>query len=211
MPDWSLERQLYRQGLTAVAGVDEVGRGPLAGPVVAAAVILPADLTGDEPWLAALDDSKRLSARRREKALPLIEQNAVAVSLALESPAEIDGGGIGPAAIRAMLRAVEGLAVRPQHLLIDYVPLKDCPYPFDTLVKGDRRSYSIAAASIVAKVARDQIMLQAETRYPGYGFARHKGYPTAQHRAKLRELGPCPLHRRSFAPVRQAVLAWGGE
>ncbi len=211
MPDWSLERQLYRQGLTAVAGVDEVGRGPLAGPVVAAAVILPADLTGNEPWLAALDDSKRLSARQREKALPLIEQNAVAVSLAMESPAEIDGWGIGPAAIRAMLRAVEGLAVRPQHLLIDYVPLKESPYPFDTLVKGDQRSYSIAAASIVAKVARDQIMMQAETRYPGYGFARNKGYPTAQHRAKLRELGPCPLHRRSFAPVRQAVLAWGGE
>lgn len=211
MPDWSLERQLYRQGLTAIAGVDEVGRGPLAGPVVAAAVILPADLTGQEPWLAALDDSKRLSSRQREKALPLIEQNAVAVSLALESPAEIDGWGIGQAAIRAMLRAVEGLAVRPQHLLIDYVPLKESPYPFDALVKGDQRSYSIAAASIVAKVARDQIMLQAETRYPGYGFARHKGYPTAQHRARLQELGPCPLHRRSFAPVRQAVLAWGGE
>ena len=211
MPDWSLERQLYLQGLTAVAGVDEVGRGPLAGPVVAAAVILPADLTGDEPWLSALDDSKRLSPRQREKALPLIEQNAVAVSLAMESPAEIDGWGIGPAAIRAMLRAVDGLAVRPQHLLLDYVPLKDCPYPFDALVKGDRRSYSIAAASIVAKVARDQIMLQAETRYPGYGFARNKGYPTAQHQAKLRELGPCPLHRRSFAPVRQAVLARSGE
>ncbi len=205
MPDLSLERQLYRRGVTRVAGVDEAGRGPLAGPVAAAAVILPPDLSGAEPWLAALDDSKRLSARQRERGLQLIEEHALAVSVAEESPEEIDRWGIGDAVIRAMLRAVAGLAVAPQHLLLDYVPIKECPYPFDTLVKGDGRSYSIAAASIVAKVTRDRSMEQAEARYPGYAFARNKGYPTAQHRAQLQKLGPCPLHRRSFAPVRQAA------
>lgn len=211
MPDWSREGQLRRQGVSPVAGVDEAGRGPLAGPVVAAAVILPPDLTGDEPWLSCLDDSKRLSPRQRELALPVIEQRAVAVAVAQESPAEIDRLGIGRAVLQAMLRAVDSLAVAPQHLLFDYIPIKECPLPFDALVKGDRRSYSIAAASIVAKVTRDRIMAVAETRYPGYAFARHKGYATAQHRAKLQELGPCPLHRRSFAPVRQAALLGKGD
>lgn len=211
MPDLSLERQLYRQGLSPVAGIDEAGRGPLAGPVVAAAVILPPNLTGNEPWLSCLDDSKRLSPRQRELALPVIEQNAVAVAVAQESPAEIDRLGIGRAVLQAMLRAVDSLSVAPQHLLFDYIPIKECPYPFDALVKGDRRSYSIAAASIVAKVTRDRIMAQAETCYPGYSFARNKGYATAQHRALLQQLGPCPLHRRSFAPVQQAVLLRSGD
>ena len=211
MPDWSRERQLYRQGVSPVAGVDEAGRGPLAGPVVAAAVILPPDLTGNEPWLSGLDDSKRLSPRQRELVLPIIEQYALAVAIAQESPAEIDRIGIGRAVLQAMLRAVDSLTVAPQHLLFDYIPIKKCAYPFDALVKGDRRSYSIAAASIVAKVTRDRIMAAAETCYPGYAFARHKGYATAQHRAKLQELGPCPLHRRSFAPVRQAALLRTGD
>ena len=211
MPDWSLERQLYRQGVSPVAGVDEAGRGPLAGPVVAAAVILPPDLTGNEPWLSVLDDSKQLSPKQRELALPIIEQYALALAVAQESPAEIDRIGIGRAVLQSMLRAVASLTVAPQHLLFDYIPLKECPYPFDALVKGDRRSYSIAAASIVAKVTRDRIMAQAETCYPGYAFAQHKGYATAQHRAKLQELGPCPLHRRSFAPVRQAALLRAGD
>lgn len=211
MPDLSLERQLYRQGLSPVAGIDEAGRGPLAGPVVAAAVILSPELTGNEPWLSCLDDSKRLSSRQRELALPAIEQNALAVAVAQESPAEIDRLGIGRAVLQAMLRAVDSLAVAPQHLLFDYIPIKECPYPFDALVKGDRRSYSIAAASIIAKVTRDRIMAQAETCYPGYSFARNKGYATAQHRALLQQLGPCPLHRRSFAPVQQAALRLQGD
>ena len=211
MPDLSNEWRLYRRGRRAVAGVDEAGRGPLAGPVVAAAVVLPPNLSGSEPWLTALDDSKRLSARQREGALRLIEQHALAVSVAQESPEEIDRLGIGRAVIRAMLHAVAGLAVPPQHLLLDYVPIKECPYPFEALVKGDGRSYSIAAASIVAKVTRDKGMEQAEARYPGYAFARNKGYPTAQHRRQLQKLGPCPLHRRSFAPVRQAALLLGGD
>ena len=211
MPDWSRERQLYRQGVSPVAGVDEAGRGPLAGPVVAAAVILPPDLTGNEPWLSGLDDSKRLSPRKRELALPLIEQRAIAIAVAQESPAEIDRIGIGRAVLQAMLRAVASLTITPQHLLFDYIPIKECAYPFDNLVQGDRRSYSIAAASIVAKVTRDRIMAAAETCYPGYAFARHKGYATAQHRDRLQELGPCPLHRRSFAPVRQAALLRAGD
>ena len=209
MPDLSHERSLYRQGLRVIAGVDEAGRGPLAGPVVAAAVVLPEGLSGDEPWLQSLDDSKRLTARQREAAFVLIQENALAVSVMEESPEEIDRIGIGRAVIRAMLRAVEGLTVTPQHLLLDYVPIREFPYSYETLVKGDSRSYSIAAASIIAKVTRDRTMERADTLYPGYGFARHKGYGTALHREQLASLGPCPLHRRSFAPLRQAELAMG--
>ena len=211
MPDLSHERSLYRQGLRVLAGVDEAGRGPLAGPVVAAAVVLPEGLSGDEPWLQSLDDSKRLTARQREAAFVLIQENALAVSVMEESPEDIDRIGIGRAVIRAMLRAVEGLTVTPQHLLLDYVPIRECPYSYETLVKGDSRSYSIAAASIIAKVTRDRTMEQADTLYPGYGFARHKGYGTALHREQLASLGPCPLHRRSFTPLRQAALAMGDD
>ena len=199
MPDLSHERRLYRQGLRVIAGVDEAGRGPLAGPVVAAAVALPSGLTGEEAWLEKLDDSKRLSARQREAAFELIQENALAVAVVEESPEEIDRIGIGRAVIRAMLRAVESLAVTPQHLLLDYVPIRECPYSYETLVKGDSRSYSIAAASIIAKVTRDRAMERADSIYPGYGFARNKGYGTALHREQLASLGPCPLHRRSAA------------
>lgn len=211
MPDLSRELSLSRQGLRAVAGVDEAGRGPLAGPVVAAAVVLPVGLTGDEPWLRSLDDSKRLSARQREAAFGLIYEHATAVSVVEESAADIDRIGIGRAVIRAMLKAVRELTVVPDHLLLDYVPIKECPYSYETLVKGDSRSYSIAAASIIAKVTRDRTMQQADSLYPGYGFARHKGYGTAWHREQLALLGPCPLHRRSFAPLRQAALLPGGD
>ncbi len=211
MPDLSHERRLYEQGMKVIAGVDEAGRGPLAGPVVAAAVALPSDLSGGEAWLTKLDDSKRLTARQREAAFVLIQENALAVSVVEEPPEEIDRIGIGRAVIRAMLRAVEGLAVTPQHLLLDYVPIKECPYSYETLVKGDSRCYSIAAASIIAKVTRDRTMERADILYPGYGFARHKGYGTALHREQLSSLGPCPLHRRSFAPLRQAALAMGDD
>ena len=211
MPDLSIEQRLYRLGVLHIAGVDEAGRGPLAGPVVAAAVILPPNLSGEEPWLAAVDDSKRLSPGQRERSMRLIEQNALAVGVAEQSPEEIDRLGIGNAVIHAMLAAVAKLSVAPQHLLLDYVPLKECPYSFEALVKGDSRSYSIAAASIVAKVTRDRGMERAEHRYPGYYFARNKGYPTAQHRGQLQKLGPCPIHRRSFAPVRRAALLLGDD
>ena len=211
MPDLSHERRLYQQGLSVVAGVDEAGRGPLAGPVVAAAVVLPANLSGGESWLKSLNDSKRLTPRQREEAFPLIQQKAMAVSVAEESPSDIDRLGIGKAVIQAMFRAVAGLTVKPEFLLLDYVPIKECPYPYEALVKGDGLSYSIAAASIVAKVTRDRVMVQADSQYPGYEFARNKGYGTERHRNQLFKLGPCPLHRRSFAPLRQAVLPLGDD
>ena len=211
MPDLTHERHLYRRGLRVIAGVDEAGRGPLAGPVVAAAVVLPPGLSSKEAWLEKLDDSKHLSAKRREAAFDLIQEHALAVSVVEESPEEIDRIGIGRAVIRAMLRAVDGLAVTPQHLLLDYVPIRECPYPYETLVKGDSRSYSIAAASIIAKVTRDRVMERADSMYPGYGFARNKGYGTALHREQLASLGPCPIHRRSFAPLRQELLAMGDD
>ena len=205
MPDFSLESAVYGQGFSLVAGVDEVGRGPLAGPVVAAAVIFPPDMTGYEPWLEALDDSKRLSATQRVRAVELVEEHALAIGVAQLGPDEVDNLGIGQACIRAMLQAVESLPLDPAYLLLDYVPLRECPVPFQTVVRGDTLSYSIAAASNVAKVARDRMMLEANEIYPGYSFDRNKGYGTAQHLAQLRERGPCQIHRRSFRPVRESL------
>ncbi len=210
MPDLSLESGLHRRGIQFVAGVDEAGRGPLAGPVVAAAVILPPDLTGAEPWLQYLDDSKKLSHARRERAVEIVQQHAVAVGVGMVGPEDIDAMGIGRAALAAMLRAVGQLPIEPGHLLLDYIYVRDCPFTYDTIVKGDSRSYSIAAASNVAKVARDKLMVEAGETYPGYNFARHKGYPTKAHVQSLRELGPCPIHRRSFAPVAQASMQFPG-
>ena len=206
MPDLSLEADFRLQGYHMIAGVDEAGRGPLAGPVAAAAVILPSDLAGDEPWLAAIDDSKRLSERRRTEAAELIRENALACAVELIDPEGIDRIGIGNAVIQAMLAAVDRLRPAPDALLLDWVPIKECPLPHQTVVKGDARSLSIAAASILAKVARDDLMVRAEGCYPGYGFASHKGYATRAHLRSLAELGPCPIHRRSFSPLRQARL-----
>ncbi|MDA0734095.1 MAG: ribonuclease HII [Chloroflexi bacterium] len=207
MPGLDLERQIQTRGYRLVAGIDEAGRGPLAGPVVAAAVVLPPGLAGDEPWLKSINDSKRLSPAQRERALELIHRNALAVGVGRCASGEIDTLGILPATIEAMMQAIESLSVRPEHLLFDYIPLKTCEFPFQTVVKGDSISYSIAAASIVAKVTRDRWMQQAEELYPGYGFVQHKGYPTASHISRLKELGPCSIHRRSFAPVRDCINA----
>ena len=205
MPDFSLESTVYGQGFSLVAGVDEVGRGPLAGPVVAAAVIFPPDLTGREPWLEALDDSKRLSPTQRGRAVEVVEAHALAIGVAQVGPDAVDSLGIGQASIQAMLQAVENLPLDPAYLFLDYVPLRECPIPFQTIVRGDKLSYSIAAASNVAKVARDRIMREANEVYPGYSFDRNKGYGTAQHLAQLRERGPCQIHRRSFRPVRESL------
>ena len=210
MPDLSLESGLLRRGVRFVAGVDEAGRGPLAGPVVAAAVILPPGLTGSEPWLQFLDDSKRLSHARRERAVDVVHRHALAVGVGMVGPEDIDDMGIGRAALAAMLQAVGQLALEPGHLLLDFIHVRECPYNYDTIVKGDSRSYSIAAASNVAKVTRDRLMVAAEETYPGYNFARHKGYPTKVHFERLNELGPCPIHRRSFAPVAPAVMQFSG-
>ena len=205
MPDFSLESTAYGQGYALVAGVDEVGRGPLAGPVVAAAVIFPPDLTGGEPWLEALDDSKRLSPIQREQAVELVKAHALAIGVAQVDADDVDTLGIGQASIKAMLQAVENLPLEPAYLLLDYVPLRECLVPFQTVVRGDRLSYSIAAASNVAKVVRDRMMREANEVYPGYSFDRNKGYGTAQHLARLRERGPCQIHRRSFRPVRESL------
>ena len=208
MPDLSLELALLQRGVRPVAGADEAGRGPLAGPVVAAAVVLPPNLTGREGWLRLLDDSKRLTESRREQAFEAVREHALAWAAAVVEPDEIDRIGVGVAALQAMLTAADALSVRPAHLLLDYIPVRHCPYPYDAVIKGDSRSYSIAAASNVAKVTRDRIMRDYEQEYPGYGFARHKGYATALHLDRLREIGPCDIHRRSFAPVAQARLAF---
>ena len=210
MPDLSLEAEFRAQGHRLIAGVDEAGRGPLAGPVAAAAVILPPDLSGQEAWLAMIDDSKRLSERQRVTAADHIRENALAFAVKQVSAGDIDRIGIGRAALQAMLDAVAGLRPSPDALLLDWIPVKQCPLPYQTVVKGDAKSFSIAAASILAKVARDEQMRRADRKYPGYGFARHKGYATAQHISRLSELGPTPIHRRSFNPLRQALLLRDG-
>lgn len=198
------ERVLGRQGYRLIAGVDEVGRGPLAGPAVAAAVILPPDL--DASWLNLVDDSKRLTAKKRESLFPLIKAAALATGIGYAQPAEIDRHGIGKAVRMAMCAAVRDLSTVPDFLLIDFVALDELPIPQRSLPKGDGLSISIACASIIAKVTRDRLMIALHDRYPDYGFHRHKGYGTAEHIECLRQFGACPAHRQSFAPVRE--LTW---
>ena len=199
MPDLSLESGILNSGVQFVAGVDEAGRGPLAGPVVAAAVILPPDLTGDELWLQSLDDSKKLTQARREHAAQVVHEHALAVGVGMVSPEDIDVMGIGRAALSAMMRAVGQLALQPGHLLLDFIHVRECPYTYDTIVKGDSRSYSIAAASNIAKVTRDRILREAATRYPAYAFADNKGYPAPAHREALAVHGATDYHRRSWS------------
>jgi ribonuclease HII len=188
-----------------LAGVDEAGRGPLAGPVVAAAVIL----DEDRP-IMGLRDSKRLSPPRRSQLAILIRERAWAYGLGLALPAEIDALNILQATLLAMRRALQALAVRPQHIIIDGNKAPQLADLFEecrieTLVRGDDLVPAISAASILAKTYRDAHMSALDASYPGYGFARHFGYPTLAHVAALRRLGPCPIHRRSFAPVRSCL------
>lgn len=185
-----------------VAGVDEVGRGPLAGPVVAAAVIL--DPTRP---IEGLDDSKRLTAIRRAALEPIIQACALAWALGRAEVEEVDRLNVLVASMLAMQRAVAALVEVPGHVLVDGNRTPALPCPATAVVGGDGKVAAIAAASILAKVARDREMVEHDDRYPGYGFARHKGYPSAEHLAALAALGPSPLHRKSFAPVRQAIAA----
>lgn len=185
-----------------MGGIDEAGRGPLAGPVVAACVILPPDFE-----LPGLDDSKKLSAKLRESLYASLKStDGVVWASAACDHGEIDRLNILGATHEAMRRAYLALAIRPQHVLIDGLPVRQFPCPQTALVGGDRISLSIAAASVIAKVERDHTMQSLDAQYPEYGFSHHKGYPTAEHLAKLRIHGPCPVHRRSFSPVAQAVL-----
>ncbi len=197
MPTFGHELELLARRYSPVAGVDEAGRGPLAGPVVAAAVILDPK-QGELPWLNHVDDSKKLSPKARERAYADIMKEALGVGVGMGTTEEVDSVGIGPATRLAMVRAIESLPVKPAHLLIDYVPLREAGIPFTSLVKGDSKCFTIAAASIVAKVTRDRMMVEADAEYPGYGFSQHKGYGTLEHRRMLLEHGPCPIHRRSF-------------
>lgn len=197
--DDAYERHARLLGATRIAGVDEVGRGALFGPVVAAAVILPEQIA-----LTGLRDSKQLRPKDRERLAEQIEGCALALSIAAVDAATIDRVNIYQATRLAMLEAVSGLAPAPDHLLIDAMRL-DHPCPQTSIVYGDSLSLSIAAASVVAKVYRDRLMCELDAEYPEYGLAAHKGYGTARHRAALREHGATPLHRQSFAPVAEQL------
>ncbi|MFA7553365.1 MAG: ribonuclease HII [Spongiibacteraceae bacterium] len=183
-----------------LAGVDEVGRGPLAGDVVAAAVIL-----DPEKPISGLDDSKKLTEKKRETLFPIIQHNALAWCVARASVEEIDEINILHASLLAMKRAVEGLNIQPEHVLVDGNRVPKWRYAAEAVVKGDSRVAAIAAASILAKVVRDREMIAFEQQYPGYGFSQHKGYPTKVHMQALAELGVTPIHRRSFGPVKQQL------
>ena len=199
-PTFIEEERLAEQGYRFIAGIDEVGRGPLAGPVVAAAVILPLNL--DVPWLPLVRDSKELTPKRRASLFPLIEAAAVAIGVGFTGPEVIDNQGIVRATKIAMRSAVEQLAQAPDFLLIDFVTLPEIALSQRSITKGDSHCLSIACASIIAKVTRDGIMVELDEAYPGYGFARNKGYATREHLLSLRQLGACPIHRKCFAPVR---------
>lgn len=190
---WQFEDALYEQGVMTICGVDEAGRGPLAGPVCAAAVILPAHLE-----LPGLDDSKKLTDKRRRELFPLIKEQAIAYGIGLASHEEIDEINILQATFLAMERALAALNVKPNHVLIDGNRAKDFGLPVTTVVKGDSLSANIAAASILAKVTRDRIMEEEASRYPQYGFEIHKGYGTKAHYEALGTYGPSPIHRMTF-------------
>ena len=186
----------WRAGLARVAGVDEAGRAPLAGPVVAAAVMLAPSARID-----GLDDSKRLLPLERERLFGLIQARALAFAVGIVDVTTIDRVNILEATRLAMRTALDGLGAIPELVLTDFVSLRGLPCPQRNLVRGDQRSATVAAASIVAKVTRDRLMAELDGAYPQYGFARHKGYPTEQHRSALKKFGPCPLHRRTFQGV----------
>ncbi len=210
VPDWGFESEAESAGACLVAGIDEVGRGPLAGPVVAAAVILPGELRdsrqNQNEWLKDLRDSKQVPEDRREYVSERIREIAVAFGIGAASPTEIDAVGIVAATRRAMYRAIECLDPQPDHLLIDALELPGVPLPQTSIIKGDARSRSIAAASIVAKVSRDRLMRDVlHVRFPNYGFAGHTGYGSKAHIEAIMRFGPCPAHRKSFAPVRDLV------
>lgn len=197
-PPLHFEERARSRGYCRVAGVDEAGRGPLAGPVVAAAVILPQDFE-----LSGLDDSKKLTPARRRDLFLILRRQVLAVGVGVISPREIDELNILQATLRGMCLAVQRLRQAADYLLVDGISPVPLPLPQQTIKQGDGRSLSIAAASVVAKVVRDRIMCGYDHRYPGYGFARHKGYGSADHLAALGRLGPSPLHRRSFRGVRE--------
>ncbi len=193
MPTFEYENDIYEKGYTSVCGCDEAGRGPLCGPVVAAAVILPKDAV-----IEGLDDSKKLTEKKRDKLFEIIKQTAVAYAIAEASPEEIDEINILNASMLAMRRAVDMLSVKANFALIDGNCSRGFSIPTQTVIKGDSKSYSIAAASILAKVTRDKGCAELDKMYPMYGIAKHKGYPTKEHMDAVRKYGPSPIHRKTF-------------
>lgn len=187
------EYELLQEGISLIAGVDEAGRGPLAGPVVAAAVIMPLDVL-----IEGVNDSKKLSAKKREAFYDMITERALAIGVGIVDEKEIDSINILNAAKKAMAEAVNCLAVKPEHVLVDAVKIPGIETRQTPIIKGDALSYSIAAASIIAKVTRDRLMVEYSKKYPEYGFESHKGYGSKAHIEKLKEIGPCDIHRRTF-------------
>lgn len=194
MPDYEFEKAAVNSGFSCICGVDEAGRGPLAGPICAAAVILP-----EGAVIEGLDDSKKLTEKKREKLYDIIKETAVAYSVAYGTLEEIETVNILEATYLAMNRAIEGLSVKPDFALIDgnRVP-RGIKIPCETIVKGDSKSMSVAAASVLAKVTRDRLMLEYDKKYPEYNFKKHKGYGTKEHTELIKQYGPCEIHRLSF-------------
>ena len=202
---FAFERELAPSGVRDIAGVDEAGRGPLAGPVVAAAVVLPKEWLRDglPGELEGLNDSKQLTLSQRENFFEILMlRKEVRFGIASIEPGIIDALNILQATHRAMAEALEKLQPAPSHVLVDGLRVKSLLFPQTPIVKGDAKSYSIAAASVLAKVTRDRLMMEYHHQWPAYGFAEHKGYGTSQHLSALAAHGPCPIHRRSFAPLR---------
>ncbi len=197
---YEFENRLLNTGYKYICGVDEAGRGPLAGPVVAGAVILNPDVV-----IEGLNDSKQLTEKTRIRLAEEIKDKALAYSIAFISPEKIDEINIYQASKLAMTEAINGLSVQPDYLLTDAMPLKEQAIPYEAIIKGDCLSASIAAGSILAKVARDEYMVNISNIYPGYGFEQHKGYPTKQHLLALESLGVTPIHRKTYHPVKQTI------
>jgi len=201
---FQFEREHHARGFTRLAGVDEAGRGPLAGPVVAAAAVLPVEwaMEGVPESLERLNDSKKLTEKTREELFGYIHRESIEFGVGIASEAVIDEINILQATFRAMNEALGQINPVPMHALVDGRPVPSLCLPHTAIIKGDARSYSIAAASILAKVTRDRLMCAYDLQFPGYGFSQHKGYGTKAHLAAIGKLGPCPIHRQSFAPLR---------
>lgn len=195
---YQYEEQLEDLGIKYIAGVDEVGRGPLAGPVVVAAVILPLNLR-----IKGINDSKKLSLKKRNELYKIILNEALAVNVSFIDERVIDEINIYEATKKGMLEAISGLKIKPEHVLIDAMPLRELAIAHTSIIHGDALSASIAAASIIAKVTRDEYMDKMDIKYPNYGFKHHKGYCTKEHLEALEKYGPCEIHRKSFAPVKK--------
>ena len=193
---YKFEEELYDEQIELVCGVDEVGRGPLAGPVVVAACIMPPLLR-----IKGINDSKKLTEKKREELYKIIVKEAIAYNVVFVSEKEVDELNIYQATKKGMLEAINGLKVKPEHVLIDAMPLGELELPHTSIIHGDALSASIAAASILAKVTRDHFMEKMDVKYPNYGFKRHKGYCTKAHIEALEKYGPCAIHRKTFAPV----------